>query len=164
MSRKFREWSPHQNYLFPPSSQDWLPPNHLVYFLLDVSEQMDLSPILDDYDSEKGGQPPLHPRMLLVLLLHAYYVGVFSSRKSMARCETDVAFRVIVGENIPDFRRIAEFRRRYLPHMQALFLEVLALCRQAGLLKVGRLASARTTWNPWRRTIASRKRTLPPVV
>jgi transposase len=71
MSRKFREWSPHQNYLFPPSSKDWLPPNHLVYFLLEVSEQMDLSPILDDYRSEKGGQPPLHPRMLLVLLLHA---------------------------------------------------------------------------------------------
>jgi transposase len=140
MSRKFREWSPHQNYLFPPSSQDWLPPNHLVYFLLDVSEQMDLSPIIDDYDSPKGGQPPLHPRMMLVLLLYSYCVGVFSSRKIMARCETDVAFRVIVGEEIPDFRRIAEFRRRHLPHMQALFLEVLALCRQAGLLKVGRLA------------------------
>lgn len=140
MSRKFREWSPNQNYLFPPSSQDWLPRNHLVYFLLEVSEQIDLSPILDDYDSEKGGQPPLHPRMMLVLLLYSYCVGVFSSRKIMARCETDVAFRVIVGEGIPDFRRIAEFRRRHLEHMQALFLEVLALCREAGLLKVGRLA------------------------
>ena len=140
MSRKFRDWSPHQNYLFPPSSQDWLPPNHLVYFLLEISEQMDLSPIFDDYDSAKGGQPPLHPRMMLVLLLYAYCVGVFSSRKIMARCETDVAFRVIVGDEIPDFRRIAEFRRRHLEHMQALFLEVLALCRQAGLLKVGRLA------------------------
>jgi hypothetical protein len=78
--------------------------------------------------------------MMLVLLLYAYCVGVFSSRKIMARCETDVAFRVIVGEDIPDFRRIAEFRRRHLEHMQSLFLEVLALCREAGLLKVGRLA------------------------
>jgi hypothetical protein len=84
--------------LFPPSSQDWLPPNHLVYFLLEVSEQMDLSPILRRLRQRKGGQPPLHPRMMLVLLLYAYCVGVFSSRKIMARCETDVAFRVIVGD------------------------------------------------------------------
>ena len=140
MTRKFRQWTPDQNYLFPPSPHDWLPQNHLVYFLLEVSEQIDISPIVDDYDSEKGGQPPFHPRMMLVLLLYAYSVGVFSSRKIMARCETDVAFRVIVGEDIPDFRRIAEFRRRHLRQMQLLFHEVLALCREAGLLKVGRLA------------------------
>ena len=140
MSRKYREWTPDQHYLFPPSPRDWLPRNHLVYFLLEVSEQIDISPILEDYESPKGGQPPFHPRMMLVLLLYAYCVGVFSSRKIMARCETDVAFRVIVGGDIPDFRRIAEFRRRHLQRMQALFLEVLALCRQAGLLKVGRLA------------------------
>ena len=140
MTRKFREWTPDQPYLFPPSPQDWLPRNHLVYFLLEVSEQIDISPIVDDYDSEQGGQPPFHPRMMLVLLLYSYSVGVFSSRKIMARCETDVAFRVIVGDDIPDFRRIAEFRRRHLASMQLLFLEVLALCRAAGLLKVGRLA------------------------
>ncbi len=140
MARKFRNWTPDQNYLFPPSAKDWLPENHLVYFLLDVSEQIDLGPILDDYDSERGGQPPYHPRMMLVLLLYAYCVGVFASRKIMARCETDVAFRIIVGDDLPDFRRIAEFRRRHLVHMQALFLEVLGLCRAAGLLKVGRLA------------------------
>ncbi len=140
MTRKFREWTPDQNYLFPPSPHDWLPQNHLVYFLLEVSEQIDISPIVADYDSEKGGQPPFHPRMMLVLLLYSYSVGVFSSRKIMARCETDVAFRVIVGEDIPDFQRISEFRRRHLVHMQSLFLEVLALCREAGLLKVGRLA------------------------
>ena len=94
MTRKFREWTPDQNYLFPPSPQDWLPQNHLVYFLLEVSEQIDISPIVDDYDSEKGGQPPFHPRMMLVLLLYSYSVGVFSSRKIMARCETDVAFQL----------------------------------------------------------------------
>lgn len=140
MTRKFRPWTPDQDYLFPPSPQDWLPQNHLVYFLLEVSEQIDISPIVEDYDSEKGGQPPYHPRMMLVLLLYAYSVGVFSSRKIMARCETDVAFRVIVGEDIPDFRRIAEFRSRHFQHMQLLFIEVLSLCREAGLLKVGRLA------------------------
>lgn len=140
MTRKFREWTPDQNHLFPPSPRDWLPQNHLVYFLLDVSEQIDISPIVDDYASEQGGQPPFHPRMMLVLLLYAYGVGVFSSRKIMRRCETDVAFRVIVGEDIPDFRRIAEFRKRHLKHMQLLFVEILSLCREAGLLKVGRLA------------------------
>jgi transposase len=112
----------------------------LVYFLLDISEQIDFSPIVADYDSEQGGQPPFHPQMMLVLLLYAYSVGVFSSRKIMGRCETDVAFRVIVGDDLPDFRRIAEFRSRHLTHMPALFLEVLALCREAGLLQVGRLA------------------------
>jgi transposase len=140
MSRTFREWSPGQNWLFPPSPQDWLPPNHLVYFLLDVSEQLDLSPILDSYESEMGGKPPYHPRMMLVLLLYSYCLGVFSSRKIVAHCETDVAFRVIVGDGIPDFRTISEFRRRHLQQFQHLFVEVLRLCQEAGLLKVGRIA------------------------
>jgi transposase len=140
MSRKFRHWSPDQSWLFPPSPQDWLPDNHLVYFLLDVVGQIDVLPIVQDYDSDKGGKPPHDPRMLLTLLLYAYCMGVFSSRKIMARCETDVAFRVIVGDDVPDFRRISEFRRRHLEHMQPLFVEVLKLCRAAGLLKVGRLA------------------------
>ena len=140
MSRTFREWNPDQSWLFPPSPQDWLPDGHLVYFLMDVSEQLDLSPIMKKYDSEKGGKPPYHPRMMLVLLLHSYCIGVFSSRKIVARCETDVAFRVIVGDNIPDFRTISEYRRRHLEQFQHLFVEVLRLCRESGLLKVGRLA------------------------
>jgi transposase len=140
MSRTFREWNPDQSWLFPPSPQDWLPDGHLVYFLMDVSEQLDLSPIIENYDSEKGGQPPYHPRMMLVLLLYSYCIGVFSSRKIAARSETDVAFRVIVGDNIPDFRTISEYRRRHLEQFQHLFVEVLRLCRESGLLKVGRLA------------------------
>jgi transposase len=140
MGRTFREWTPEQSWLFPPSPQDWLPENHLVYFLMDVSEQLDLSPIIDWYDSEQGGQPPYHPRMMLVLLLYSYCVGVFSSRKIAARCETDVAFRVIVGHHIPDFRTISEYRRRHLEQFQYLFVEVLRLCRESGLLQVGRLA------------------------
>ncbi len=140
MSRKFREWQPDGGWLFPPSPRDWLPEDHLVYFLLDVTAQIDLSPIVDDYGGENGGQPPFHPRMMLVLLLYAYSAGVFSSRKIMQRSVTDAAFRIIVGDDIPDFRRIAEFRARHLKHLQALFLDVLVLCRGAGLLKVGRLS------------------------
>jgi hypothetical protein len=69
MSRKFRDWAPGQSWLLPPSPQDWLPENHLVYFLLDVSKEVDLSPILQTYRGDQGGQPPFHPRMMLVLLL-----------------------------------------------------------------------------------------------
>ena len=140
MSRKFREWQPDASWLFPPSPRDWLPEDHLVYFLLDVTAQVDISPIVDDYGGDNGGQPPFHPRMMLVLLLYSYSTGVFSSRRIMQRCATDAAFRIIVGEDIPDFRRIAEFRARHLKHLQPLFLEVLVLCREAGLLKVGRLS------------------------
>jgi len=79
-------------------------------------------------------------RMMLVLLLDADSAGVFSSRKIMQRCVTDAAVRVIAGKDIPNFRRIAEFRARHLKHLQPLFLEVLMLCREAGLLKVGRVS------------------------
>ena len=82
----------------------------------------------------------IHPRMMLVLLLDSYCIGVFTSRKIVARCETDVAFRIIVGDNIPDFRTISEYRRRHLAEFQYLFVEVLRLCRESGRLKVGRLA------------------------
>jgi len=140
MSRKFREWQPNASWLFPPSPRDWLPEGHLADCLLDVTTRINISPIVEDYGGDNGGQPPFHPRMMLVLLLYAYSAGVFSSRKIMQRCATDIAFRVIVGKDIPDFRRIAEFRARHLKHLQPLFLEVLVLCRESGLLKVGRLS------------------------
>jgi transposase len=141
MSRTYRHWSPEQAWMFPPSPRDWLPEEHLVYFLMDVTGQVDLSAIFVHYEKGKaGGQPPYHPRMMVTLLLYAYCTGVFSSRRIMARCQSDAAFRVIVGEDIPDFRTISDFRRIHLPMMQELFVEVLQLCRESGLLKVGRLA------------------------
>jgi transposase len=117
--------------LFPPSPRDWLPEDNLVYFLLDVTAQIEMSPIVDDNAIDNGGQPPFHPRKMLVLL-YAFYKGVFSSRKIMNRCVTDAAFRVIVSKDIPDFRRIAEFRVRHFKQLQPLFLEVLVLCREPG--------------------------------
>ena len=140
MEKRYRKWSPEQMWMFPPSPRDWLPEGHLVYFLMDVTEQMDLSPISAHYAKSSQGQPPYHPRMMVTLLIYAYCTGVFSSRKIMGRSQTDSAFRVIVGEDIPDFRTISDFRRIHLPVMQELFVEVLQLCREAGLLKVGRLA------------------------
>jgi transposase len=140
MSKHFRPWNPEQSFLFPPAPRDWLPENHLVYFLLDVIPQMDLQPILQPYQAEERGQPPFHPTMLVTLLLYGYATGTFSSRRLMARCETDVAFRVIVGHDIPDFRTISDFRKRHLTALEGLFVEVLKLCAKAGLVKVGRIA------------------------
>jgi transposase len=140
MSKHFRPWNPDQAFLFPPAPRDWLPANHLVYFLLDVLPQMNLQPILQPYQAEDRGQPPFHPGLLTTVLLYGYATGTFSSRRLMARCETDVAFRVIVGEDIPDFRTISDFRKRHLTALEGLFVDVLKLCAKAGLVKVGRIA------------------------
>ena len=140
MRKTFRPWDPDQVFLFPPAPKDWLPEGPLVYFLLDVVPQMDLQPLLKPYQAESRGQPPYHPVMLVTLLLYGYATGTFSSRRLMARCETDVAYRVIVGEDIPDFRTISDFRKRHLTALEGLFLDVLKLCAKAGLVKVGRIA------------------------
>lgn len=140
MSKRYRKWTPDQVWLFPPSPRDWLPEGHLVYFLMDVVGQIDIDPIFAHYEKTPQGQPPFHPRMMLTLLLYAYCTGVFSSRKIMARCESDAAFRVIVGGDVPDFRTISDFRKIHLPVMKVMFVEVLRLCAEAGLVKVGRLA------------------------
>ena len=140
MSKKFRKWTPDQLWLLPPSPRDWLDENHLVYFLLDVVGEMDLSPFFERYRNSVTGQPPFHPRMMVTLLLYAYCKGVFSSRKIMSRCHEDIAFRVIVGEDIPDFRTISDFRKDNLSHMKSLFVQTLMVCQQAGLVKLGRVA------------------------
>jgi transposase len=140
MSKQFRPWNPEQPFLFPPAPRDWLPESHLVYFLLDLVPQMNLQPILQPYQAEERGQPPYHPIMLVTLLLYGYATGTFSSRRLMARCETDVAYRVIVGEDIPDFRTLSDFRKRHLTALEGLFVDVLKLCAKAGLVKVGRIA------------------------
>jgi len=140
MSKTYRPWNPSQSYLFPPSPRDWLPEDDLVYFLLDVTQTLDLTGIFWSYEAEARGFPPYHPRMMLTLLFYAYSLGVFGSRRIQTRCERDVAFRMIVGNDIPDFRTISDFRKRHLPEFQRLFVETVQLCREAGLVKLGRLA------------------------
>jgi transposase len=140
MSKTYRDWSPNQSYLFPPSPQDWLPEDDLVYFLLDTVATIDLAPLFAHYERELRGQPPFHPRMMVALLLYCYATGTRSSRKIMRRCRTDVACRIIVGEDIPDFRTISDFRKTHLARLEALFVEVLKLCALAGLTKVGTVA------------------------
>src|SRR3954470_20495552 len=137
MSKTYREWSPDQSSLLPPSPRDWLPEADLVYFLLDTVAAIALTPISAHYEREARGRPPFHPRMMVALLLYCYATGTRSSRKIMRRCRVDVACRVIVGEDIPDFRTISDFRKTHLQRLEALFIEVLKLCALAGLAKVG---------------------------
>jgi len=137
MSKTYRAWDPDQTYLLPPSPLDWLPDGDLVYFMLDVIQTIDLSAITRKYEKEDRGAPPYHPRMMVTLLLYSYCVGVYSSRRIQKRCERDAAYRVIVGDDIPDFRTISDFRKLHLPELQGMFVEVLKLCAAAGLVKVG---------------------------
>jgi transposase len=140
MSKTYRDWSADQAYLFPPSPHDWLPEDDLVYFLLDTVATIDLTPIFAHYERELRGQPPFHPRMMVALLLYGYATGTRSSRRIMRRCHVDVACRVIVGDDIPDFRTISDFRKIHLARLETLFVEVLKLCALAGLAKVGTIA------------------------
>jgi len=137
MSKAYRPWNPDQDWLLPPSPRQWLPEGDLVYFMLDVVKTMDLSAITARYEGEDRGYPPYHPRMMVTLLLYAYCLGVYSSRRIQKRCERDAAYRVIVGEDVPNFRTISDFRKDHLAALQDLFVQVLQLCRQAGLVKVG---------------------------
>ena len=111
MNKTYREWSPDQAYMFPPSPRDWLPEGDLVYFIAETVATLDLAPIFAHYERELRGQPPFHPRMMVALLLYCYATGTRSSRKIMRRCQTDVACRIIVGEDVPDFRTISDFRK-----------------------------------------------------
>lgn len=140
MSKTYRPWNPNQQYLLPPSVQDWLPENNLVYFLLDTVNELDISAITEKYEQTKRGFPPFHPRMMVALLLYSYCRGIFSSRKIMQACEERLTFRVIAGDDIPNWRTISDFRKLHIKELQQLFVQVLQLCQEAGLVKLGHIA------------------------
>jgi transposase len=139
MAKTYRAYLPEQDLLLPPSLCDWLPEDHLAYFVSDVVEQLDLSAIESVYEDEERGQPPYHPRMMTKILLYGYCVGVFSSRRIEKRLVEDIGFRVIAAGNEPDFRTISDFRKLHLPALQGLFDQVLQIALQAGTMKLGRV-------------------------
>ena len=122
------------------SIQDWLPENDLVYFILDTVNALDIEAITEKYEQEKRGFPPFYPSMMASLLLYSYCRGVFSSRKIMQACQERISFKVIVGDDIPDFRTISDFRKLHLTELKGLFVQVLRLCQEAGLVKLGHIA------------------------
>ena len=140
MAKTFRTYLPEQNLLLPASLREWLPDDHLAYFVSDVVDQLDLSAIESVYEEEDRGQPPYHPRMMTKILLYGYCVGVFSSRRIQKRLVEDVAFRVLAAGNQPDFRTIADFRKLHLKALEELFQQMLRLTLETGMMKLGRVA------------------------
>jgi transposase len=140
MAKTFRTYLPEQNLLLPASLREWLPDDHLSYFVSDVVDQLDLSAIESMYEGEARGQPPYHPRMMTKILLYGYCVGVFSSRKIQKRLVEDVAFRVLAAGNQPDFRTIADFRKLHLKALEELFQQMLRLTLETGTMRLGRVA------------------------
>jgi transposase len=139
--KSFRPWNPEQTLLFPPSPVDWLPENHLVFFLLDLAAELDLEEIHSVYrQKDPRGEKAYDPRMMVVLLLYAYCVGLPSSRKIEKACWEDAAFRVLTGNQQPDHSRISAFRRSHLNVLASLFVQVLRLCQKAGLVSLGQVA------------------------
>jgi transposase len=129
-----------QMFLMPPALQDWLPPDDLAYFLLDAVDQFDLEPFQAAYRADGVGQAAFQPHMMVALLLYAYCQGIRSSRQIERLCQRDVAFRVVAGNLAPDHATIARFRQRHAEALAGLFTDILRLCKEAGLVKVGLVA------------------------
>ena len=140
MAKTYRPYVPEQDLLLPPSLRDWLPEDHLAFFVSDLIDQLDLTAITTVYDDEDRGYPPYHPVMLTKVLVYAYCVGVFSSRKIQRRLIDDVPFRVLAAGNERDFRTIADFRKRHLAALQGFFEQVLRLAHELGAPRVGLVA------------------------
>jgi transposase len=140
MPTTFRRYVPEQSLLLPPSPRDWLPEGHLAYFLSDTIDALDLKAFYEPYEGDGRRNSPCDPRMMVKLLLYGYATGVFSSRKIAKKLHEDVAFRVLSGENFPAHRTLAEFRQRHLPAFQSLFVQVLEVAREAGVLRMGTVA------------------------
>jgi transposase len=137
---RFRDYSPNQDFLLPPSLREWLPSDHLANFISDVVDALDLSEIIDAYDNSQGGQAPFHPVLMTKLLLYAYCIGVPSSRRIEKSTYEVIPFRVLSANQHPDHDTISEFRKRHLVALGCIFLQVLELCRKAGLVKLGHIA------------------------
>ena len=140
MAKTYRPYLPEQDFLLPPSLREWLPEEHLAYFVSDLIDQLDLSAITAVYEDEERGYPPYHPVMLTKVLVYGYCVGVFSSRRIQRRLLEDIPFRVLAAGNEPDFRTIADFRKTHLPALQGFFEQVLQMAGELGAARVGRVA------------------------
>ena len=140
MGFNFLDGDVDQGFLLPPDMRDWLDPGHLAFFVMDAVDQFDLSGFESGYRSDGRGGAAYAPKVMVRLLLFAYCEGVRSSRQIERRCVRDVAYRVLAGNRVPDHATIARFRDRHRQVLPAVFVQVLRLCADAGLLRVGLLA------------------------
>ena len=140
MAKTFRAWDVDQGWLLPPSVHEFVPPGHLAHVVRDtVREALDVSALLAS-STEERGFPPDHPGMMVALLLYGYSRGIYSSRQLARACEERVDVMAVTGLNRPDFRTIADFRKRHLATLSDLFVQVLRLCREAGLVPFSQVA------------------------
>ncbi|MCA1700464.1 MAG: transposase, partial [Actinobacteria bacterium] len=140
MAQNFIDCDRDQVLLMPPSLREWLPEGHLAWFVLAAVEEMDLSGFYGAYRLDGHGRPAHDPAMMVALLLYAYAKGQRSSRVIERACVEDIAFRVIAANEVPDHTTVARFRQRHEAALAGLFGEVLGMCAQAGLAKVGVIA------------------------
>ena len=140
MPREFRRYEPDQSLLLPPSLRDWLPEDHLAFFLSDAIDALDLSGFHARYGDEGPGCQAFDPRMMLKVLVYAYATGTFSSRKIARKLHEDVAYRVLGSDNFPAHRTISDFRQRHLPEFNDLFVQVVQTAHEVGLVKLGTVA------------------------
>jgi transposase len=135
MSVNFKGGNRKQLYLFPPSVEDWLPEDHLARFVVEIVDQLDISSIKNEYGGR--GSTAYDPAMMIALLFYGYATGVFSSRKIERSTHDSIAFRYIAGNTHPDHDTIATFRRRFLPHLKVIFVQVLRIAHEMNILRLG---------------------------
>ena len=140
MGTSYRPYQPKQSLLLPPSLKEWLPEGHLAYFMGETVDLMDLSAFFKHYEGDGRRNQPFHPRMMVKILLYGYATGVFSSRKLARKMREDVAFRVLGAGNFPAHRTIAEFRQRHVKEFQALFVQLVRIAGEVGMVKLGAVA------------------------
>ncbi|MCM3659728.1 transposase [Georgenia satyanarayanai] len=140
MAKDYRPVDRDQQFLLPPDMRSWLAPDHLVWFVISVVEQLEMERF--EALSRRGGvgRKGFDPRMLLTVLIYAYAMGERSSRQIERLCHTDVAFRVACGGDVPDHTSIARFRQRHEEALVEVFTDVLELCARSGLGKLGTVA------------------------
>jgi transposase len=140
MSTSYVAYHPQQQQLLPSALQDWLPQGHLAYFINDTVDSLNLSAFHARYAGGGPRNQPFHPAMMVKIMVYAYATGVFSSRKIAKKLYEDVAFRVLAADNFPAHRTIRDFRALHLNEFTELFIQVVRLAREMGLVKLGTIA------------------------
>jgi transposase len=140
MPASYLPYEPDQDFLLPPSLSEWLPEGHLAYFIGDTVDALDLGAFHARYAKEGPRNQPFHPAMMVKVLLYAYATGVFSSRKIAAKLQEDIAFRLLAAGNQPAGRTLRDFRAFHLKELGDLFVQVVRLAREMGLVKLGTIA------------------------
>lgn len=140
MASTFRPCAPDQSLLFPPSPRDWLPEGHLAFFIADTVAALDLSALYAPYEGDGRRNQPFDPQMMVTVLVYAYATGTFSSRGIARKLEEDVAYRMLAAGNFPAHRTIADFRQQHLATFEALFVQVVQIAQEAGVVRLGAVA------------------------